>query len=286
MKNIHNNSLITVLWIIAIWGCKTETSFISPQGYDLTAPEIIQLPHALDEVSGICFLKGNNDSLYAIEDESGKLYKYVLSSKALIKNKFYNKGDYEDISINQNGQFVVLKSNGELVTFAKTDTWMENIEQVTVIKDLLPSGEYEGIFAKDNKWYVLCKNCKGEDDKKELTIYEIQPANGNKAAVVLPIKVKFSTLRKEANAKKENFHPSCLSFNSVTKEWFVISAVNNKLMVLDTQWHAKFLFELNPSVFKQPEGIAFNDQGDLFVSNEAAGGTANLLRINYRAPVK
>jgi uncharacterized protein YjiK len=57
-------------------------------------------------------------------------------------------------------------------------------------------------------------------------------------------------------------------------------------LILDEQWNAKEIFALNPVNFKQPEGIAFNDKGDLFISNEASGGSANIQRLIYHSSAK
>jgi hypothetical protein len=40
---------------------------------------------------------------------------------------------------------------------------------------------------------------------------------------------------------------------------------------------------LPEALFKQPEGIAFLADGDLFISNEGGGGQGTLLRFTYRA---
>jgi uncharacterized protein YjiK len=39
---------------------------------------------------------------------------------------------------------------------------------------------------------------------------------------------------------------------------------------------------LNPSLFKQPEGLAFDRRGNMYISNEGAGGDANVLLFNYK----
>jgi uncharacterized protein YjiK len=286
MRVLQKFNIFSFFLVLIFAYCNPEKTFQSPTGYNFNQPEKIKLPHALDEISGISFLKGNDDTVYAIEDEAGKLYRYSLSTGTVLKSKFYSKADYEDLTIFKDSLFVVLRSNGELYTFPIAESRKEAITNVLVYKDLLPAGEYEGLFAKDNKWYVLCKNCKGDNDHKEVTVYEIQPANGNVITKLSPIKINYAKIRKSANIQKENFHPSCLAFHPITREWYIISSVNDQLLILDEKWNAKEIYEINSTIFKQTEGIAFNKKGDLFVSNEAAGTTANILRFNYHAVVK
>ena len=45
--------------------------------------------------------------------------------------------------------------------------------------------------------------------------------------------------------------------------------------------NCKKVYDLNYSHFQQPEGISFDINGDLYISNEAKGGKANILKFNY-----
>ena len=69
-------------------------------------------------------------------------------------------GDFEDLAI-AGDKAIVLKSNGTLYTFSLYDTLNEEVASVQEWKDLVPAGEYEGLYA-DNATgtvYMLCKNC-------------------------------------------------------------------------------------------------------------------------------
>jgi uncharacterized protein YjiK len=64
------------------------------------------------------------------------------------------------------------------------------------------------------------------------------------------------------------FRPSAMAQNPVTNEWFIISAVNEILVVTDQQWQVKDVYPLNHKTFLQPEGLAFDKKGNLYISNE------------------
>jgi hypothetical protein len=50
------------------------------------------------------------------------------------------------------------------------------------------------------------------------------------------------------------------------------------LVTADRKGNIKKMYELDPKLFKQPEGITFTPTGDLLISNEAAlTGSANIL---------
>jgi secreted PhoX family phosphatase len=80
---------------------------------------------------------------------------------------------------------------------------------------------------------------------------------------------------------KRGFRPSGMAKNPVTSEWFLISAVNKLLVVTDHNWKIKETSLLNSNIFNQPEGIAFDDKGNLYISNEGDDLTeGNILRFN------
>ncbi|HRO71502.1 MAG TPA: SdiA-regulated domain-containing protein, partial [Chitinophagaceae bacterium] len=75
-------------------------------------------------------------------------------------------------------------------------------------------------------------------------------------------------IEKVAGKIKRGFRPSGLARNPITSEWFVISSVNKLLVVADSTWNIKQACKLNGNVFNQPEGIAFDKAGNLYISNE------------------
>jgi len=48
------------------------------------------------------------------------------------------------------------------------------------------------------------------------------------------------------------------------------------------QWKLKKTYQLDPILFKQPEGLAFDSKGNMYISNEGHGGNANVLLFNYK----
>ena len=71
------------------------------------------MPESLLEVSGITFYKGKKDTVYAIQDEQGRLFRIAWGVKKQVNAKFGKQGDYEDVAI-VNGTVLILKSNGSL----------------------------------------------------------------------------------------------------------------------------------------------------------------------------
>src|SRR6202000_1491590 len=121
----------------------------SPPGYDLGAPKKYVVSESLHEISGICFLRGNADTMYAIEDEKGKLYYFHLGDNRFPAFKFGNHGDYEDVTILNESEFVVLRSDGSLFVFPLGLIRGSDNKAVQSYLHILPKGEYEGLYGDE-----------------------------------------------------------------------------------------------------------------------------------------
>lgn len=259
----------------------------SPPGYDLKTPQKFLMDEDLLEISGIVFLPGNDDSLYAIEDENGRLFYFNPADKSRPRHmKFGKGGDYEDVAVVDDSSFVVLRSDGSLYVISKDDVRKDKEEaraQVKDYPDVLPEGEYEGLYGMpDGTLYALCKNCKTDDQKDEVSVYKLNHRKDGSFAVVSNFTIDVSHINLPKEQRRGKFHPSCLARHPITHEWYVISSVNKILLILDDQWKMKAAYSLKPSVFKQPEGLAFDSKGNMYISNEGGDGNANVLLFRYK----
>ena len=273
-----------VLFLLFLFfiSCKNKQLYKSPLGYNINKPEKFILNSSLKEISGITFIKGKEDVMYAIEDEAGKLFTVTLGSDKLSHSKFSKKGDYEDVTILNSNLVTVLKSDGSLFTFSVNEIGKEKIDSVKEYENILPEGEYEGLFADSTKLIVLCKNCPDDKQKKEVSVYTLQQVRGDSLTIANTFKVDISMIQPKDENGKEKFHPSGIAKNPVTHEWYIISSVNKLLLILDEQWKATAFYPLDPALFKQPEGITFNSRGDLYISNEGGDGDGNILLFRYQ----
>lgn len=279
-KNIY---ALILLFAFILYSCNNKREpYKSPKGYDLNTPEKFVMKEALKEISGITFLNGDYDTMYAIEDESGRLYSFTPGSKKLSYSSFKGRGDFEDVTDLNGNTIAILESNGSILLMPAPEIGQENMNRIQEYKKLLPEGEYEGLFAAGNKLFVLCKNCSGDKGAKEVSVFVLEQVNGALLSHTNSFKVDISMVKTDGEKGKAEFHPSCLSMNPVTKEWYIISAVNKVLVILDEQWKLKEFYPLDPSLFKQPEGLTFNNKGDMYISNEGARGSANILLFRYR----
>lgn len=276
------------LFVLSGWGCSDDgLPVASPPGYDLAAPQKFVMPQALREISGITFIRPNNDTLYSIEDEDGKLFYFHPGGGQPVYRKFGKKGDYEDVTVlgsNMGKFFVVLRSDGSLFAFP-TSFVQDGKKDVEEYPNILPAGEYEGLFGDDdNSLYALCKDCKEDNQREGVSVFKLQRNGKGHLKIMDHFTVDVSRINLADEQRKHKFHPACLARHPITREWYIVSSVNKVLLVLDNQWKLKSAYSLDPTLFKQPEGLAFDSKGNMYISNEGGDGDANVLLFKYNQP--
>ncbi|SER44429.1 SdiA-regulated domain-containing protein [Pedobacter rhizosphaerae] len=264
----------------------TETAEVNPSKlpYDLENPVEYNMPQSLFEISGIVFNQGKADQVYAIQDEDGDIFHLGLADKEAKYSKFGGKGDYEDLTIIKN-QVAVLKSNGELHIFPLSEVGKPEITNVIKTKDLVPKAEYEGLAAddKNGKIYILTKESKADAKAKHTSIYAFQFAEDGSLKADGEFALAYQEIADLSGDKKLKFRPSALAKNPATQEWYVLSSINKLLVVTDADFKIKATYPLKGSHFNQPEGIAFDKDNNLYISNE--GGTlsaGNILLFKHK----
>ncbi|PWK78259.1 hypothetical protein LX99_02099 [Mucilaginibacter oryzae] len=265
--------------------CKNKEKAIpvSPPGYDLNKPVKYKMPDDLTEISGFAFHNGNADSVYAEQDEEGNLFNLRFGDTKASYTKFAKSGDYEDVAICRNW-VIMLKSDGSLFTFPFSEVRNKEAANVQKQKGLLPEGEFEAMAAdeKTGLVYILCKHCADEKTSKSSSGYILQlNADGSlKQSGSFVIDVK--EIERLVNKKRVPFRPSAMAKNTATNEWYILSSVNKMLAVAGADWKVKAVYPLSVTIFIQPEGMAFDNRSNLYISNEGDQLSAgNILKFSF-----
>ncbi|MES2064990.1 MAG: SdiA-regulated domain-containing protein [Bacteroidota bacterium] len=263
-------------------GKKAAVSGVSPVGYDLNNPVKYDMPAELLEISGIAFNNGDASIIYAEQDEEGKIFYFRPGDSKIKHVKFGKAGDYEDVAI-LNNQAVMLRSDGSLFSFPLAEVKAGQINSVKEFKKILPTGEYEGLHADGGKLYALCKQCAGKDHNKECNGYIFNLAADGNITQSGTFTIDVQKIAALIGKGKLRFHPSALAKNPLTKQWYVLSSVNKLIVVLDEQWNVQQVYPISGKTFLQPEGMAFDKQGNLYISNEGDKVTnGNILLFKYK----
>ena len=127
--------------------------------------------------------------------------------------------------------------------------------------------EFESLYYDDKlqKLVLLCKDC---DVDKSATIssysFDLQ-----QSIYARSLSIDVKNVIETNGPISTKFKPAVASINPVTGELYILSSINKLLVVADRNGGVKEIYHLDPSIFNQPEGIAFTPSGSLFISNEA-----------------
>jgi uncharacterized protein YjiK len=254
--------------------------------YNLNAPVLtINLVHEdLKEISALSPADSTGVFL-AINDEVGEIFFVDGNGGGTIyrRVKFRDKGDFEGVEMVGKCLFAV-KSDG---TLFEIDNW-KNPRKMKVREYKTPlkkSDDVEGL-AFDTRRNALFLACKGEPDSSYVRkifafdmktktllpepIYTIDPLEVNK---LVP---------NEGKDKTNFFSPSGVAIHPVTGDVYVISSSKKRLVVLDYRsGKLKMAVRLDKNILPQPEGIAFDLEGNLYIGSEGKKGEGMMLKFKY-----
>ncbi len=276
MKYLHI-AFLSVLFCSCTGNAKQKEIVESPPGYDLSIPEKFLMQEDLDEISGIIYIPDQR-LIYTLNDEEGKMYIVDLENKSSVRSfKFTKKGDFEDLCFD--GQYwYTLKSNGKVLRVSQpfTDSFQVNEYEYPTKGD-----EYETIFfdPATKKTVILCKQCVSYPQGK-IPAYYLDTTNSQ---FVFDPHYAPDTMALVNVVGKPGvtMKPSAAAIHPLTGELYIVS-INDRLLIIMKEGQINAAFKLPKKIFRQPEGITFAPNGDMYISNEAGESIANILRFPYK----
>jgi uncharacterized protein YjiK len=263
--------------------------------YDVLAYEKIYLTKELQEISGLS-IDPSKDELFAVNDEKAIIYRLSKDGKIKSKIDFGKNGDYEGIE-KVNNSIYILKSNGNLIEYDSTKS-----NKIEIYKNELSSkNDTEGLgYAPSiNSLLIACKSSPNIGDspkmKKTKAVYafDLKTKNIiNKPIVTitdLQIKnfleeTRISELSDKVFKKRleraSDFSPSAIATNPIDDNYYILSTIGKTLIVIDQSSKIKTIYFLDDKAYIQPEGISFERNGDMWISNEGKSQKGNILKIS------
>jgi len=273
MKQLLSKTLrsLVLLSIVSLLACKpgTKPSVQQPPlNYNLAAGEKFNMPESLLEISGMAFNNYDPTSIYAIQDEEGRLFSLNWGNKKATSVKFGPRGDYEDLAI-LNGQVYVVKSSGDLYSFPLNTDNGDISSTVQKWDDFLPKAEYESLYADEQEQmlYVLTKSA-GKKKRKTLGFKIKVDKNSKDLGTITELNFDQDAVQSMGYKIKLGLRVSAVSRHPKSREWYILSSAEKLLVIANPDWNIKSVYDLDSSTFNQPEGIAFDKDLNLYISNE------------------
>lgn len=263
-------------------GINNKKTYDNSSHYNFNEPIVTKLPMLLDEISGLSYREKDN-SIFAIADDSRAVFK--IANNEVTEYKFKGSSDFEDVVL-MDSTFYVLKSNGDIYEVKFNKDSDPTVNSYTFPKEEYGKSEFE-ILYKDtiiNTLTLICKDCRADKKTNEVSsyIFDIATKQFSKGFVTIDENAILK-ITNTNTADAARFKPSAASINPIDGSLYIVSSINKCIVVASPLGEIKNVYRLDAKKYKQPEGIAFKPNGDMYISNESAGiGAAELLYIPYQ----
>jgi len=185
--------------------------------------------------------------------------KFYLGSLLVIKS------DFEDITYAK-GKFYLVESNGKLYEFTEGNNG-EFVKYNTYKTFLTGKNDVEGLCYDNetNSLLLACKESGGKDYGKDKTVYSFSLDN-----LELDQTPRFIISAEDIrnNSVEGKFNPSGIAKNPISGSFYIIAARGNTILEISKTGEVLDQASLPEKVHIQAEGIAFKNDGTLFISNE------------------
>lgn len=282
---------------------KMSKAYVEPVNpnmpYDLSNPYMtFEMKKDLEEISGLSMGLDPNQ-LIAINDEKGHLYFLNKMTGKLEKEVDFGKNrDYEGVETVKDEVFVV-ESDGELYRVQRIGTDDEDTDEFE--NKLGRKYDVEGLTYDPvaDELLIACKGKPGSGDRydnmRAIYAFDLDTKGYSKNPKYLIDRgeiedyfesniddSKFSSALRaliDPDAALDAFGPSGIAIHPATGNFFIISSVGKLLVVLNPNGTIEHVEPLDKKIHRQPEGICFDKDGTLYISNEGKGKRGKIYKF-------
>jgi len=252
-----------------------------PSSAGITVTKKWDMPKDLTEISGLSYLDENR--FVCVQDELGKIFIYNIASSSVEKEiPFGGVGDYEGLAVVDKTVWV-LRADGKLFEVSNLDAAKPAVKEYSTPLTIKQDSEGLCYDKKNNRLLIAIKGVEpGTEDYKGIYAFDITSKKMDKQPVFkidLLDKVFGNNGNGSGKKKKDPINPSGIVIHPLNGDMYIIDGRNSKLLITDATGAIKKLHQLNSKEFAQPEGIAFNSAGDLFIANEGTNQPGNILQV-------
>lgn len=260
--------------------------------FDMNQPsKEMVLDFKLSEISGLSF-SNTSKNLLAVDDEQGKVFVLNAQSGEIVDEiEFGKPDDYEGIASHE-GYIYVVESNGNVKVIKE-----KTKKKIMEFNDRLSKeNDVEGL-CYDPKTETLLIAAKGNSETEGNTkhiksIFTMNIDNGairKEAYLQVNMKETYLEMQNEdagllnkmtKSSRFRKYGPSGIAIDPITNLIYLLSSNSKSLSVLDHEGNVKAIELLDKKLHAQPEGITFDESGNLFIANEGKKGSAMLYQYD------
>jgi uncharacterized protein YjiK len=275
-------SVIALTIVLGLSHVDQETNPAFP--FDLANPsEVVKLPSDLREISGLAWW--DDHKLAGIQDEDGFIFIINLKKqKVKDREKFTKDGDYEGIA-KVGKKIYITRSDGQLYRVKSFDKKDQKTKDYNT--PLKHSHDVEGLCYDQlsNNLLLACKDKSGIEKHKKhrrsIFAFDLDTKKlVKKPWMTIDTREIQRFAAEDAGYDRSfNFMPSGIEVHPTTGHIFIISSPAQLIVEIDREGAFISSSFLPREDFVQPEGITFDPDGNLYISNEGRGQAANIMKF-------
>lgn len=279
--------------VLLIAGCATarKNQREGAIPYDMKRPsKVFELPALLVEVSALTDV--DDRTLACLHDESASVY-FLSTEDGRIMDSVTFDGPADMEGLTRVGDsYFALRSDGLIYRLSDRGTRMQVIDTFRIN---VPHRNIEGLGYDDLTGMILISPkdfVKGsKEGRNQRVIYALDPQvmtntpqevvevsldELEKQTVVMDIELP-RMVRKGRERPALKLRYSSVAVHPITHHYYLLSAVDRTLLVLDRQGDLVDLVVLDEKLLPKAEGITFTPNGDMWLSSEGKGRSAVLV---------
>ena len=255
--------------------------------YNLSAPSLtINLVSAdLQEISGLSPTDEPGVFL-AIADERGEIFFIDGSGGGAIHTRvlFRDKGDFEGVE-KVDKKIYALKSDGDIFEISKWKNGSPDVQAFDTPLRKMDDVEGLGYDAARKSLLVACKGDPERDTLRGIFAFSLEKNEmlPQPVYIIDPQEVNRWVPYGSEDKDDRFFSPSGIAVHPKTQDVYVVSTALKRLVVLNHETgKISLAIRLDKKVLPQPEGIAFDAEGNLYLSSEGKKGEGLLLKFDFK----
>lgn len=230
-----------------------------------------QLSSKLNEVSGLCMT--DDQRLFAHNDEKGAIHQIDYSTGKIIKSFFLGRiltvnQDFEGIAFAK-GLFYMITSDGLLYIFPEGED-KQPVKYRTIDLKMNSKFNVEGLCydPSTESLLVACKDYAGKNYKGNRTVYSLKLSEMRLNPTPRFV-ISLKELKKDFDIK--DFFPSAIERSVDGKSFYILSSKGDPCLVqVSSEGNILAAKKISKKKHRQPEGLAFTEDGKVIISDEAA----------------
>lgn len=267
--------------------------------YDMTYPyAYFELDEVLNNISGLSPSNISSKSITCIQKEDGKAYMIDKKTGKITASVFFTtEGQFEGVEMVGDTMFAI-KDNGQMYKIWNLNSTHKNVKQVKMNLPRTEMMEGLGYDLQSNRLLMTAKGQKEGDFSKKIYEFDVKTNQSNPIPAYEISLAQFKEFLSEkkgdrnyqkvyedyvakANTKNFDFSPSSIAVNPLDNNIYVLSSLNSVMMVMNPQGKILDLVKLKKDMNNAPNGLCFDEEGTMYISNEAKDGKAAKL-VEYK----